>query len=254
MFDLACYSVRKSYITKKYFYDKADYTMMKRREYCKARNKVSKLIKQNRKKFEKDLVDQVKTNPKAIWKYIQSKSTVDDKVKAKILAEFFSSVFAEEPDGPMPQFEKKACRLEMPFIEIMEEKVESLPKDVNPNKSPGLDNLQPRLLKKSAAKLKDPLCRVFKRCLREGKIPDVWKKSRISAIFKNKGNRKVAGNYRPVSLTTIVSKTFEKVVREDIIKHFNDNGLFSKKQYGFLGGRSTSLQLLPVHWSALFSS
>ena len=37
-----------------------------RREYCKARNKVSKHTKQNRKRFEKDLAAQAKTNPKAV--------------------------------------------------------------------------------------------------------------------------------------------------------------------------------------------
>ena len=135
-------------------------------------------------------------------------------------------------------------------IEVTEEKVEMLLKDVNSIKTPGVDNLHPRIQTELAAELKKPLCKIFKSSLMVGKIPDVWKKARITAIFKHKGSRKIA-NYRPVSLTSIVCKTFERIIREDIIKHFNANGLFSKRQYGFLGGRSTSLQLLalPDQWT-----
>lgn len=39
-------------------------------------------------------------------------------------------------------------------------------------------------------------------------IPKEWKKATISAIFK-KGNRSMAGNYRPVSLTSVVYKLLE---------------------------------------------
>ena len=53
-------------------------------------------------------------------------------------------------------------------------------------------------------------------------------------------------NYHPVSLTSIVCKCMEKIVRQSIIKYMNRNNLFSKKQYGFISGRSTSLQLLAV--------
>ena len=67
----------------------------------------------------------------------------------------------------------------------------------------------------------------------------------ITAIFK-KGNKKVARNYRPVSLTSIVCKLMETLVRGEKIEHMNRNKLFSKKQFGFTSGRSTVLQLLQV--------
>ena len=76
-------------------------------------------------------------------------------------------------------------------------------------------------------------------------IPKEWKKATISAIFK-KGNRSMAGNYRPVSLTSVVGKLLEKIIREHIMKHMKVNELFSNKQFGFISGWSTSLQLLEV--------
>ena len=53
-------------------------------------------------------------------------------------------------------------------------------------------------------------------------------------------------NYRPVSLTSIICKTLESLVRDHIIEHMKLNNLFSEKQFGFISGRSTTLQLLHV--------
>jgi hypothetical protein len=67
----------------------------------------------------------------------------------------------------------------------------------------------------------------------------------LSAIFK-KGNKSLASNYRPVSLTSVVCKIMEKLVRFHILNHMKSQNLFTKTQYGFTSGRSTSLQLLEV--------
>ena len=47
-------------------------------------------------------------------------------------------------------------------------------------------------------------------------------------------------NYRPISLTPIISKLFEKVLKNQIYAHFEDNKLFTDSQFGFRQGRSTS--------------
>ena len=128
---------------------------------------------------------------------------------------------------------------------ITEKSVKKLLKNLNINKSPGMDGLHPRLLRELADVLAEPLCVIFDRSVKMQQIPNEWKKARISAIFK-KGNKSLAGNYRPVSLTSVVCQQMEKSVREHIIDHMNINNLFTNKQYGFMSGRSTSLQLLAV--------
>jgi hypothetical protein len=64
-------------------------------------------------------------------------------------------------------------------------------------------------------------------------------------LFK-KGDHKYAGNYRPISLTCIVCKVLETIVRESIVNHMQVHKLYSNKQFGFISGRSTVLQLLKV--------
>jgi hypothetical protein len=96
------------------------------------------------------------------------------------------------------------------------------------DKSPGPDELHPRVLKEISSSITKPLYHIFKQSLDKGKLPSDWKTALVSAIFK-KGNKSLASNYRQVSLTSVVCKI-----------------LFTKRQYGFISVRSTSLQLLEV--------
>ena len=59
-------------------------------------------------------------------------------------------------------------------------------------------------------------------------------------VFKNVGERSTAKNYRPVSLLSVVSKVFEKLVNNRIVDHLEKCGLFSDFQYGFGSSRSTA--------------
>ena len=64
------------------------------------------------------------------------------------------------------------------------------------------------------------------------------------------GSRSLSSNYRPISLTSIVCKTMESIIR----KHMESNGFFSEHQHGFLPGRSTVTQLLEVldNWFSFY--
>ena len=59
-------------------------------------------------------------------------------------------------------------------------------------------------------------------------------------LFKNAGERSTAKNYRPVSLLSVVSKVFEKLVNNRIVDHLEKCGLFSDFQYSFRYSRSTA--------------
>ena len=81
--------------------------------------------------------------------------------------------------------------------------------------------------------------------MRNKELPGEWRHANVSVIYK-KGKKSVPNNYRPVSLTCIVCKVLESIVRDKIIDHMKKNKLFSEKQFGSICGRSTQLQLLKV--------
>ena len=98
-------------------------------------------------------------------------------------------------------------------------------------KSVGPDGVHSRLLKELSNHLCKPLARLFNNSLAVGEQPKEWKQGRISVIFK-KGNRKNEGNYRPVSLTSIICKCMEQCVNDHkiIVNHMIRNKLFSTQQ------------------------
>ena len=84
---------------------------------------------------------------------------------------------------------------------------------------------------------------LFEKSLSTGQLPSDWKYSTITAIYK-KGAKSEAGIYRPVSLTSVICKELESIIRDHTMEHLLRNKLLSNKQYSFVHGRSTMLQLL----------
>ena len=67
----------------------------------------------------------------------------------------------------------------------------------------------------------------------------------VTPIFK-KGHRKHPNNYRPISLTSVVGKLLESLIRDEIVDHMLSNNLFTDHQFGFVPGRACITQLLVV--------
>ena len=51
--------------------------------------------------------------------------------------------------------------------------------------------------------------------------------------FSQKGDTEDPNNYRPISITPVISKSFEKIIREQIMEYLNKNKLLSQVQFGF---------------------
>ena len=102
------------------------------------------------------------------------------------------------------------------------------------------------VLKNCEPELSYILAKLFNNCLKDSCFPDCWKVSSVVPVFKNVGERSTAKNFRPVSLLSVVSKVFEKLVNNRIADHLEKCGLFSDFQYGFRSSRSTANLLTVV--------
>ena len=166
----------------------------------------------------------------------------EDKEKANILQKQFASVFITEPEGEIPQLDRRT-QTTISDIVVTEAMVKSMIALLSVNKSCGPDEIHPRMLIELADLISGPLALIMNKTLREKQIPNDWKKANVSPIFK-KGARNRAENYRPISLTSIVCKLMESIIKEAVMSHVLSNKLLSSKQYGFISGRSTVTQLL----------
>lgn len=68
-------------------------------------------------------------------------------------------------------------------------------------------------------------------------VPELMKKARITPVYK-KGLRSVPANYRPVTLTSYLVKTMEKIIVKSITSYKEKNHLMNPGQCGFPAGRS----------------
>ena len=66
----------------------------------------------------------------------------------------------------------------------------------------------------------EPLAKLFKNSLVQGVVPNDWREANITALFK-KGSKSASQNYRPVSLTSVICKLMESIIKDEIIKHLN---------------------------------
>ena len=88
-----------------------------------------------------------------------------------------------------------------------------------------------------------PISILLNRTMEDGTIPGDWKRAFVSAIYK-KGSKSIEENYRPISLTSMVCKLMETLIKKEIMDHLVDHNLLSSRQFGFISGRSTVTQLL----------
>ena len=235
------------------------------------RNQCTNSIRIAKHEYEKNICLNVKDKPKVFWSYIKSKSKTRDKIcdlmqedgeltsnnkeKAEVLNKFFSSVFTRENTDNVPEMPDRQFENILDNITITPEEVLKKLFNLNPSKAAGPDGLHCKLLYELRDFLCEPLARFFNRSLQDGEVPDQWRQAHVSPIFK-KGDKKQAENYRPVSLTCVVCKVMESIVRDKLMLQMERNNLFSKDQFGFRSGYSCVTQLLHVleEWSKALDS
>src|SRR6201990_2844 len=133
----------------------------------------------------------------------------------------------------------------MPKIVISSKDVTSALSKLNTKKAYGPDGIPPMVLKTCASELAPCLGKLFRLCLSTSTFPF------IQPVPK-KGDHSQPSNYRPISLTSFLSKVFESILNRKIWKHLNSSNLISDRQNGFRKKRSTGdlLTLLSDSWSS----
>ena len=156
----------------------------------------------------------------------------------------YQSVFTRENEGevPTPSGEPYPS---MPEIEVTTPGVRKLLANINPHKASGPDAIPAKILKECADDLAPIITILFNKSLSEGKIPNDWKEANITAVFK-KGDRNLASNYRPVSLTSLCCKLQEHIIASNVMKHLDQHNILTDCQHGFRAKRSCETQLLTL--------
>ena len=134
----------------------------------------------------------------------------------------------------------------MASVDIKEDDIYLLSKNLNPEKAYGWDNISIRMIQLCRKAIVEAFTNLFLSFLEEGVYPDDWKKSNVVPIHK-KESKNLIKNYRPISLLPFCSKLFERIILNSLLNYFLENKLFTECQSRFLPGSSCISQLLSLH-------
>ena len=170
--------------------------------------------------------------------FLHSRSTS----KAQILNHQFQSVYTKENLTNIPDLGQSKIPSMKPII-ISTPPVIKLLKHLIPHKASGPDNIPTRLLIMVAEEIALMLTTIFQTWLDSATVPADWREALITPLYE-KGPSNIPANYRPVSLTSVVSKMLEHVIFSSTMKHLNSHKILTPSQHGFRSKRSCETQLI----------
>jgi hypothetical protein len=145
----------------------------------------------------------------------------------------------EVPVDCILAYEKSSSNQTSIFFEpVTNQEIENHINSLKNSVAPGYDNISSKLLKEIVPSIKEPLSIIFNRCMCEGYYPEKLNTSIVKPLHKS-GNKFDMSNYRPISLTSNISKVFEKIIKQRLLSFFKKHNIISNKQYGFMENRST---------------
>lgn len=74
---------------------------------------------------------------------------------------------------------------------------------------------------------------LFNKIWIEGRLPKSWKHAIIILIAKPRKDSSIAGNYRPIALTSNLCKLMEKMIVNRLNYVFESKGMLASYQFGF---------------------
>lgn len=222
------------------------------------RKQCKDILKRDERCYKQRVETDLVLDPKFFWRFVKTKyktvneinivengSILPPELVANKFAQEFHSVYDDAANLANEIvydsfIDNDASFIDVPLINIKDVVLATKSLKSSSN-SCGMDGVPSFILKGCINLLAPILCDIFNLCLAEGKFPIGWKTSVVVPVPK-KGNLTLVKNYRPISLLSVFSKIFEKIVIKHLV--FNLKPKLSTHQHGFLSGRSTNTNLV----------
>lgn len=115
--------------------------------------------------------------------------------------------------------------------------------------APGPDEITPRFLKALGPLAKEFLLQCFNSSWEEGSLPQEWRNATIIPLLKNGKPASSLDSYRPVSLTSCLAKTMERMVGNRLYHLVEERHLLNDDQAGFRKLRGCEDQVIRLSQS-----
>jgi len=225
-------------------------------KFSKSRSDFKKLAS---KKMASSFEDEDDSNliTKKFWSYVKatSKNTripeqihLDDVHKsdhtdqANLFNNFFHQQFSS-PSNYDVHFDTITTQDDIDYVSTLfsSSRIVNILGNLNTRKAMGPDKIHGEVLKKCAHTLAPALEILFTKCYVSGNLPSNWKCMIVVPVHK-KGSKNDVKNYRPISLTSLVVKVMERIIRDELLGRCNE--LIDPRQHGFLPNKSCTTQMV----------
>ena len=139
----------------------------------------------------------------------------------------------------------------MDDVEITEHMVRTEILKLDPNKASGPDEVPARLLIDAVDVFTPILTKIIQISYEKSVVPKNLKSRNVVPIHKS-GDKTDVRNYRPVSLTSIIAKLFERVIKRGVESHIDRYKIMDERQHGFRRNKSTSTNMI-MFWNEYVS-
>ena len=160
--------------------------------------------------------------------------------KAKLLSDHFNSKMSrgdiEIPPGCYPE-------PKLTSIAFRSSELKKILDDLDAHGSVDPNGLFPSLFKRFSSILAPKLAVLFRLTIQSGAFPNCWKIASITPIPKE-GASCNAKDYRPISITPILSKVFEKLLARRLNSFIETEGILPSTQFGYRKNLGTTDALL----------
>lgn len=239
-------------------------------QFLEAASSLKRQIRSKKKDFFKMKIDACKGDSSKYWKLIKNvtygpgQKTMSVKLDGKSIpvqgnertvadafGHYFSTVIqnllakADTESGSHPPLPMGSSRTEKSVVlaDIQPYEVSETVLSMANKTSKGTDGLNIVFIKNHLDELVKPLSHLFSISLNKGIFPNALKTAIVVPLLK-KGNPEMLSNYRPISILSVLSKIFEKIIHKKLLDFLRKINFFANSQYGFLPGKSTDKALL----------
>lgn len=178
--------------------------------------------------------------------------SVDGCQQPERIASIFRNKFEMSP-RPLPECVLKDLQAKLPTaprphdpIRFSYKEVAKVVRRMKHGKSPGHDDLSLEHILCAGDIIYEKLCKLFNLCIRYAYLPPDMIRTVVVPIVKNrKGDLSSSGNYRPISLGTIIGKIFERLLQPELLKAID----IDDAQFGFRPGLSTDSAIVSLKYA-----
>ena len=169
--------------------------------------------------------------------------THDPKEKATLFADVFDR---KQSDDRLTMPQTCFPEAKLTSLAFRSREIKNLLNDLDAYGGAGPDGIFPLFLKKTADILSSKIAVIFRKCARAGTFCTCWRVGNVTPLCKCGSGSSCPSDYRPITITPVLSKVFERLLAKRLNAFAEKNNLFPNLQFGFRKGLGTCDALLTI--------